>query len=230
MGFVTIPPFDELDPLTPDELARTPVFPLPRVVFFPGAALPLHLFEPRYRRMVEDCVTRGPRIMAVTQLLPGYEPDYDGRPPIATVAGVGRIAWHEALPDGRHNIVLVGMARCALDELPEEDGIPYRVARGRLLEERGTASAEAQKTLLGCATSLTSLVRRTHPDFDLGLEASDPFGRTLDSIADRLVADPEARQCALEALDVAERARIVTASLTELLGELAERESRGTPN
>ena len=42
-------------PLSAEELARLPVFPLPRVVFFPGTALPLHLFEPRYTEMIEGC-------------------------------------------------------------------------------------------------------------------------------------------------------------------------------
>ena len=46
-------------PLSAEELARLPVFPLPRVVFFPGTALPLHLFEPRYTEMIEDCLDSG---------------------------------------------------------------------------------------------------------------------------------------------------------------------------
>jgi Lon protease-like protein len=219
VGFVTIPPFDELPALTEEELAVTPVFPLPRVVFFPGSALPLHVFELRYRRMITDALTRGPRIMAVARLLPGYEPDYDGRPPIATVAGVGRIAWHEELPDGRHNVVLVGMARCALDELPAV-GLPYRRAKSTVLEDRGAVGHDALTTLLGCASSVSTFVRRAHPDFDLGIDASDPEGQVLDTIADRLIADVDVRQAALEAIDLSGRARIVTQALTDLLGEL----------
>ena len=35
---------------------ETPVFPLAEVVLFPGAVLPLHIFEPRYREMVSDAL------------------------------------------------------------------------------------------------------------------------------------------------------------------------------
>ena len=35
---------------------RVPIFPLPEVVFFPETVLPLHVFEPRYRQMVADCL------------------------------------------------------------------------------------------------------------------------------------------------------------------------------
>ena len=49
---------------------RIPVFPLPEVVFFPGTVLPLHVFEPRYRRMVADCLAGDGRL-AVAMLRPG---------------------------------------------------------------------------------------------------------------------------------------------------------------
>lgn len=65
-----------------------PLFPLPETVFFPHTLLPLHVFEPRYRAMVADCLA-GEKRMVVVRLLPGWEQDYYGRPPIHTVAGAG---------------------------------------------------------------------------------------------------------------------------------------------
>ena len=86
-----------IEPLPDDELAALPVFPLPRVVFFPGTILPLHLFEPRYRAMMEDCVSSGPKAMAVALLKPGWDDDYEGAPPIHEIAGAGRIVeWSAA--------------------------------------------------------------------------------------------------------------------------------------
>ena len=65
-----------------DWLQDLAVFPLPRVVFFPGTYLPLHIFEPRYRALMRDCITSGRMAMAVTLLKPGYEANYAGRPAV----------------------------------------------------------------------------------------------------------------------------------------------------
>jgi len=58
-----------------------PLFPLPNVVLFPGVFLPLHIFEPRYKEMVADALA-GDRIIGMALLRPGWEADYEGRPPI----------------------------------------------------------------------------------------------------------------------------------------------------
>ena len=55
-------------PLSSEELEALPIFPLPRLVFFPGSRLPLHLFEPRYLEMMEHCLQRGPEAIAVATL------------------------------------------------------------------------------------------------------------------------------------------------------------------
>jgi Lon protease-like protein len=224
---VQVPSADELSPLSPAELDALPVFPLPKMVFFPGSALPLHLFEPRYRQMILDCTTGGPKAMAVTLLLPGYEEDYEGQPPIATVSGVGRIVWHEALPDGRHDIVLVGLGRARLDELPM-DGRPYRRAKATMLPDRGDATGADVSGLLSCASAISAAVRDTHPEFSLGLDEKATPGQVADAIADRLVADSRERQAILETLDVHRRIDRVTAALSELLAEIQLARDEGT--
>mgnify|MGYP003414648485 CR=1 FL=1 len=67
-----------------------PLFPLPNVVLFPGAPLPLHVFEPRYRKMVEDALGSH-RSIGIVLLKPGYEQDYQGRPPIYPLGCSGAI-------------------------------------------------------------------------------------------------------------------------------------------
>jgi Lon protease-like protein len=224
---VEIPTLEELSPLTEDELAVTPLFPLPRAVFFPGTVLPLHFFEPRYRTMVDDCIARGPRTIAVALLAPGWESDYEGRPPVVGVAGIGRIVWHEKLEDGRHNVVLVGMSRIAVEELPAA-GLPYRRARGRVLSDRGEARPAEVGSLLSCASAVEARIRRTHQDFSLEVPATDPPGRIADTLADRLVAEVERRQQILETLDVSERVRLVTDAISDLLVELEHASGRGS--
>jgi Lon protease-like protein len=103
-----------------------PVFPLPNVVLFPNVFLPLHIFEPRYREMVADALA-GDRIIGMSLLRPGWEGDYDRRPPVYPVGCAGLITNSERLSDGRYNIVLRGLAKFRV--LGEDTSRPYRIAR-----------------------------------------------------------------------------------------------------
>ena len=102
-----------------------PIFPLPNVVLFPSVFLPLHIFEPRYRHMVEDALN-GDRIIGMVLLRQGWEGDYEGRPPVYPVGCAGVITHAERLPDGRFNIVLRGMEKFRI--AGEDEERPYRVA------------------------------------------------------------------------------------------------------
>jgi hypothetical protein len=114
----------------PDRL-RVPLFPLPNVVLFPGAVLPLHIFEPRYKRMTSDVLDGDGRI-AMALLRPGWEPHYYGRPEIEPVVCVGRVVAHERLPDGNYNLLLQGQWRATVSEETVAGGdTPYRLARAK---------------------------------------------------------------------------------------------------
>ena len=89
---------------------QIPVFPLPGVVLFPNVFLPLHIFEPRYRAMVTDALA-GDRIIGMVLLQPGFEAQYEDRPPIFPIGCAGVITHSEALADGRFNIVLRGIEK-----------------------------------------------------------------------------------------------------------------------
>ncbi|MEO0605651.1 MAG: LON peptidase substrate-binding domain-containing protein [Myxococcota bacterium] len=95
-----------MEPEQLEEVAqRLPIFPLPRTVLMPGTTLPLHVFEPRYRALVEHCLATD-RVMGVATLRPGYEEDYEGKPALFPEIGVGQIVAHQPFVDGRCNIVL----------------------------------------------------------------------------------------------------------------------------
>ena len=125
-----------------------PLFPLPNVVLFPNVFLPLHIFEPRYRRMVADALA-GDRIIGMMLLRPGWEADYEGRPPVYPIGCAGLITHAEPLPDGRYNIVLRGLEKFRV--LHEEDSRGYRMADiETLLEDvhdgdRATIRAERRR-------------------------------------------------------------------------------------
>ena len=102
-----------------------PIFPLPNVVLFPNVFLPLHIFEPRYRQMVDEALN-GRSDHRHGAAAAGLGSDYEGRPPVYPIGCAGVITHAERLPDGRCNIVLRGMEKFRI--AGEEDGLPYRVA------------------------------------------------------------------------------------------------------
>ncbi len=109
-----------------------PLFPLPDVVFFPGTKLPLHVFEPRYRQLVED-VIRERWWIAVPLLRPGHLGEIEGAPPFHDLAGAGRLTRYTRLPDGRFQVLVEGRARVRLSEVASER--LYRKARAVTLPE-----------------------------------------------------------------------------------------------
>ena len=102
-----------------------PLFPLPNIVLFPQMPLPLHVFEPRYRKMVGD-VLDSHQTIGMSLLQPGWEPHYQGRPAIYPIGCAGLIEQSEPLDQGRYNIILRGVSRFRIVE--EHDGEPYRLA------------------------------------------------------------------------------------------------------
>jgi Lon protease-like protein len=117
-----------------------PLFPLPNVVLFPGVPLPLHIFESRYRAMVADAL-EGDRRIVMVLLKPGFEADYEGRPPIFPIGCSGVIVHAAKLDDGRYNIVLNGLDRVRVIE--EDHERPYRLA---LVEAQPDAPSDADET------------------------------------------------------------------------------------
>src|SRR3954462_8009494 len=95
--------------------ATIPLFPLPNVVLFPSVCLPLHVFEPRYREMIADALD-GDRLIGMVLLRPGWEPQYEERPPVFRIGCSGVITHVERLGDGRYNIVLRGLERFRIIE------------------------------------------------------------------------------------------------------------------
>ena len=101
-------------------LPRLPIFPL-SVVLFPGTTLPLHIFEPRYRRMLSDCLA-GDRRFGITTVGNSGEAPEPG-----TVGCVAEVRVNQELPDGRSNIVVLGGLRFVVHRLIP-DAAPYLMA------------------------------------------------------------------------------------------------------
>jgi Lon protease-like protein len=107
-----------------------PIFPLPNVVLFPHMVLPLHIFEPRYRQMLEDTMADRD-LIGMVKLEPHLPLDEAGDPAIRRIGCVGKLTKVDRLPDGRSNIQLFGVRKFEI--LEEGKDKPYRTARVRWL-------------------------------------------------------------------------------------------------
>ena len=103
-----------------------PLFPLPNVVLFPQMPMPLHVFEPRYRKMVSDALDARGLIALATFQGPGWKKEYDGNPPVRPHVCLGYIARHERVEDGRYHLLLQGICRATI--VREIEHHPYRKA------------------------------------------------------------------------------------------------------
>jgi Lon protease-like protein len=209
-----------------------PIFPLPNVVLFPYVALPLRIFEERYRKMVADAL-EDERLIAMALLRPGWETSTVPNPAIHGMVCLGRITADERFPSGEFNIVVTGVQRAiVVDEL--ESDLPYRLARLELYRDfYGAAPAVSRETrhheLL---LNFRRLFPRTRADslFAQVLEAGLPLGVTCDLLAAALRVAAAEKQALLEEVDVDLRSELLLDKIHELLPEtLPERVGRRFP-
>lgn len=138
-----------------------PVFPLPKVFLYPGLFLPLHVFEPRYRQMIEDLLDR-PGWLVVSSIVAGHEHESAGAPPIYPVGGLGEIVKHTRLADGRFLVTLAGLARVRIREV-ESDRLYRKVEFEALQEvepprkEAGELREKLRQAILGASDVLLNL-------------------------------------------------------------------------
>jgi Lon protease-like protein len=192
-------------------LDALPVFPLPQTVLFPGALLPLHVFEPRYRTLIKDCLASH-KVLAVSLIREAAERNERRHPAIEPVAGLGLIIDHVVLPDGRYNVLLRGKARVLLKELPFVP--PYRRASATLLEpEPGSPPALDLRALLSSASAFAADIKARDPEFDFRIPPQATAAAAADLAAHHLVLDARERQSILEMSDVAARVRRTTEAL-----------------
>lgn len=111
-------------------VSELPLFPLP-VALFPGVPLPLHIFEPRYRRLLED-------VRASDNLfgLSFFDDDETGPPipPVGHLGCVAEVTEAQQLPDGRSNILTLGLVRYRVEAYIER-GDAYLVGRVAYFED-----------------------------------------------------------------------------------------------
>ncbi|MGE5242784.1 MAG: LON peptidase substrate-binding domain-containing protein [Betaproteobacteria bacterium] len=186
------------------------LFPLPTVVLFPNVFLPLHVFEPRYRELVAD-VLAADRVIGIVLLKPGWQSDYEGRPPVYPIGCSGLITHVERLPDGRFNLVLRGLERFRI--LDENHDRAYRRASVLSLGEE-LVTPEDRAAIRQHRARLESLI--APPDDRAGdpkIPVSMPDQELVNALSQYLDFEPMEKQALLEQPTLRARAR----SLVELI-------------
>jgi uncharacterized protein len=216
--------------MQPEDEFLLPIFPLPNLVFFPETRLPLHIFEPRYRLMVEDALEGSKRIGMIL-LKPGWELSYYAAPAVHEFGTVGTIEHSVALPDGRFNIVLNGTVRYRILESIAD--APYRTARVVAVPERQPASMEAY----ALRQWLTELSQRYLESLPGKIELPELRSVKLDALTNALIMSldlsPGEKQILLELDEIAQRCERVGEELQkriEGLEFLAPYRRNGDPN
>ncbi|PYP17147.1 MAG: ATP-dependent protease [Gemmatimonadetes bacterium] len=187
-----------------------PIFPLP-IVLFPGTPQPLHIFEPRYRQLLADCLAADRRF-GIAYVPAEHEVGSEPLPDRGDVGCVALIQNTQGLPDGRSNILTVGERRFVLIDWVGSDR-PYRLAR---VEEFDDEPVEPTETV-----SLAGDVREGFRQLAEALGILT--GREDDEI--ELAADPQLLSfqvaASLELAPEAKRALLALRSTTARLRQLA---------
>ena len=204
-------------------LAR--VFPLPNLVLFPHVVQPLHIFEPRYVELLEDALA-GDRLIAMALLQPGWEGEYDGRPPIAPVACLGRVLSWQSQPDARYNLLLLGLRRVrVVREL--DPSRAYRQAEVEVIEdEYSTAASEQRKALrrrlISAFERMLPRIKDSHDLFNQLSIGNLSLGALTDVISYAIDLDVQSKQLLLQERDVDRRAAMLLGRLKSAMDDSAE--------
>lgn len=230
------------DTITIDFNEPIALFPLTGAVLLPHAPQALHIFEPRYRQMVEDCLesVEGGNLLQAKPIAMAIPAGADwngptiGDPPLRPAACVGKIVQHARLPDGRHNIILHGVCRATIREVMEPaPGRLYRFGRLLPIEEPGRIpKLSATRRRLRELLDGPRLRRMTSADAVRQWIAREdvPTHALVELVSFALLKDDELRYRMLAEPDARTRAKLLTSELVNLdrLVALAERQGHGS--
>lgn len=208
------------------------LFPIPNVVAFPGMVVPLHVFEPRYRKMINDCV-ENERMIAVSHTLKeiraaksdqtmkdalsSNQATYESQP----VFSAGYCSIMDTTDDGRIYVNIRMEHR--LKYLNEIQTLPYRIVACESVEDAVITSADVSEKAAGLQKEIVSrvltLLGQQDPaslakfdgDHWLNMDTHDFSFR----IFQLLRLDPDIMQAVLEMTSPAERLDVVHAVLSE---------------
>jgi len=197
-----------------------PLFPL-NTVLFPGATLPLHIFEERYKLMIETCIEER-RPFGVLLIRKGYEVGEMAEPfEVGTTAHIARV---DQLDEGRLNLMCLGGQRFRTVRVVSED--PYLTGEVEMLETTASDDPKAKELSDDAGSLFAEYVR-------LYLAMSNQWARSIempgqpdvlaDFIGSRLGVNPRTKQRLLEELSARTRLALEVQILGEAIREMTPR-------
>jgi ATP-dependent Lon protease len=203
-------------------VSELPLFPLP-LVLFPGVPLPLHIFEERYRLMLAD-VRAGNNLFGLSYF--DLNTATNTRPPVNHVGCAAEVVESQLLPDGRSNVLTVGLVRYRVSEYVET-GDPYLVGRVEFFEDERDDEellAVRARRVAELFTRIAQAVRVLNDDRARLPDLPDAEPERLSFlVAAAMELDAEAKQSLLELRSGAERLERIANLLSQVVGNYEER-------
>lgn len=202
-------------------VSELPLFPLP-MVLFPGVPLPLHIFEQRYRQMLDD-IRAANNLFGLSYLEDASEHEI---PPAGHIGCVAEVTETQTVPDGRSNILTLGVIRYRVEKYVER-GDEYLVAQVSFFEDEPEDSDALRASVAEVAALFTRIARAVRKINDERANLPD-ISETEPQKLSFLVAaavelDTDAKQQLLEMRSTSERLDRLSEILVLVVGNYEER-------
>jgi ATP-dependent Lon protease len=203
-------------------VVELPIFPL-AIILFPGVPLPLHIFEPRYRQMLSD-VRAGDNFFGVSY----FDPSTTDKeiPPVGHIGCVAEVTETQPLPEGRSNILAVGVIRYRVEEYVDRSD-PYLMARVSFFEDDDEDNALLRESSQGVAETFSRIARAVRIINDERANLPDISNtepqRLSFLVAAAMEVDTDVKQELLELRLTSERLQRLREMLTKVVANYEER-------
>jgi len=210
-----------------------PLMPLPGVVLLPHSQLPLHIFEPRYRQMINRTLDEAGQFAIAVFADESWKDNYDGNPPVKPVVCIAQIVQHQSLPQGRYTVLVRGICRARIvEEIFPSDGRLYREARLAPIEPEPIED----ESLVDVRETMKHIVSADEFDHLASVNAlrsyinndEIPTAALLDVVGVALLNDPIRKYKLLSSADTRERSDFILKELTELRQLIHKAELQGS--
>jgi Lon protease-like protein len=195
-----------------------PLFPLPNLVLFPNIVVPLHIFEDRYKSMINTCIDHD-EVFGLVLLRSGAEEESDQT--IHRVGVSARVVEVERLDEGRMNVLCEGESRFRIYDFTQQ--VPFWKGRVELFEDQEFRTAEALydqvAELYRGVAALSAKLSGSDPAELVLPESATDLSFMVSYVLD---IEPEEKQTLLEMTSTAERLRLLVAHLTDTLRKLEQ--------
>lgn len=217
----------------PDDFDGTVrLFPLRNVVLFPGVVQAFNIFEPRYRKMMQDCLGSDQLITMATVDPLGGTLDND-QPDLEPVVCIGRVLSSTKLADGNYNLFLIGVKRAVVvTEL--DTSLPYRMAEVKVqnedLGEQFTGGI-SRELLLSRFEELLELIPGVNNQVVEQFKSKSlPLCRLVDMVCYASAMEPEDQVSILSTFDLNRRAAMLLRMLDQRIEAAQKKNDNGGPN